>query len=83
MKEKVTGKKVLSDCVVLATDLGIFVFDLGKRLYFALKKLITEKDSESVDKREAQKSKSDSNGTAASDVKSPVPARALNAAPLE
>ncbi len=45
--EKVTGKKILTDCVVLARDIGVFLFDLGKRAYFAVKNAITSDDEKS------------------------------------
>lgn len=38
--EKVTGKKILTDCAVLIRDVGVFLFDLGKRAYLAVKNAV-------------------------------------------
>lgn len=39
MKEtrQVTGKQVLLDAAMLAKDAGLFLYDLGKRIYLSLK----------------------------------------------
>lgn len=42
---RVTGKQVLNDAVTLAKDTGSYIFELGKRVFFAVKNAI-EKNSE-------------------------------------
>lgn len=50
MNEKVTGKKVLTDCAVLVRDLGIYLYELGKSLALCLKKALAPKDEEKCKK---------------------------------
>lgn len=42
-ENKVTGKKLLEDCAILARDLGAFVLDASKRAYAVIKNALTEK----------------------------------------
>ena len=41
-KPRVTGKQVLLDAATLAKDTGIFLIDLGKRVYNAVKTALAE-----------------------------------------
>lgn len=46
-KPRVTGKQVLQDAATLAKDTGIYLLDLGKRVYYAVKTALSDKDKES------------------------------------
>ena len=52
-KPRVTGKQVLLDAATLAKDTGIFLIDLGKRVYNAVKTALA--DDGKTDKPEAVK----------------------------
>lgn len=51
MNKDITGKKVLHDCVVLATDLGAYIVVLSKRMYTFIKNALSDssrKDGDAV-----------------------------------
>ena len=50
---RVTGKQVLNDAVTLAKDTGSYIFELGKRVFFAVKNAI-EKNSEKKPEKSEQ-----------------------------
>ncbi len=50
MNEKVTGKKIIADCVTLAKDLGVYIADIGKRLFTKLKTAL-DSDKEKKDEQ--------------------------------
>lgn len=58
-ENKVTGKKLLEDCAVLARDLGVFVVDVSRRAYAAIKNAFADKKERS--------DKADDNGAKAVD----------------
>ncbi|MDE6401946.1 MAG: hypothetical protein K2L54_04960 [Clostridiales bacterium] len=41
-KPRVTGKQVLQDAATLAKDTGIYLLDLGKRIYNAVKSALED-----------------------------------------
>ena len=51
--EKVTGKKILADCAILARDVGVFLYDLGKSAYAAVKTAIATEKAKKADKEKA------------------------------
>lgn len=51
---RVTGKQVLNDAVTLAKDTGSYIFELGKRVFFAVKNAI-EKNSEKTPEPKPEK----------------------------
>ena len=48
-ENKVTGKKLLEDCAILARDLGAFVLDASKRAYAVIKNALAEKKEKASD----------------------------------
>lgn len=57
-ENKVTGKKLLEDCAILARDLGVFVVDVSKRAYAAIKNALADK-KDKADAPDAKDIKSD------------------------
>lgn len=51
MNEKVTGKKIIADCVTLAKDLGVYIADIGKLLYTKIKKALDSADKEKKEEK--------------------------------
>lgn len=62
-ENKVTGKKLLEDCAILARDLGVFVVDVSKRAYAAIKNALADK-KDKADASDAADIKSDAVGVA-------------------
>ena len=64
--EKVTGKKILADCVILARDVGVFLYDIGRSAYTAVKTAIATEKTKKENKKEkaAEKTGTTSKATA-------------------
>ncbi len=48
-ENKVTGKKILEDLTTLAKDIGVFVVDISKRAYAAIKTALSDKKDKKPD----------------------------------
>lgn len=43
-EQKITGKKVIDDCVILARDLGLYIAELSRRVYSSIKSALDKNE---------------------------------------